>query len=36
VTNIPWQVASGMKLDFKAYQMWAFIMHLSGVVHCLW
>jgi len=36
VTNILWQAASAIKLDFKAYQMRALIMHLSAVVHYLW
>jgi len=35
VTNILWQAASGVKFDFKAYQMGASIMHLSAVVHYL-
>jgi len=36
VTYISWQAASGMKFEYKAYQMWASIVHLSADVHNLW
>ena len=31
-----WQAVSGIKFDYKAYQMWPSIVHLSAVVHYLW
>ena len=36
VTYISWQAASGMTFDYKVYQMWASVVHLSAFVRYLW